>query len=240
MNSACLGTRAWIEYDVLVCSLGRLSDSSMSELWPFPEIFLPTLLKELWVMITADRKVGSGEGQTRNKTNSGGWEGTALCALQSEWLGEWFSYRWVRHSFILLLGSWQAHTMDTVLPRIHSSNSAQERRRGRGMEGGLRRRRSRRGQWEGRRQEKEKRSKRVGRERGGKREEKGERVDMDIDLMQSFLNPSDDWGGLTLDVVCTEQQGLFPHLLWNENILLHVPQFTVTPCTQHWHCWEKT
>ena len=94
MNSACLGTRAWIEYDVLVCSLGRLSDSSMSELWPFPEILLPTLLKELWVMITADRKVSSGECQTRNKTNSGGWEGTALCALQSEW----FSYRWVNGS----------------------------------------------------------------------------------------------------------------------------------------------
>ena len=94
MNSACLGTRAWIEYDVLVCSLGRLSDSSMSELWPFLEILLPTLLKELWVMITADRKVGSGECQTRNKTNSGGWEGTALCALQSEW----FSYRWVNGS----------------------------------------------------------------------------------------------------------------------------------------------
>ena len=32
MNTACLGTRPWVEYDVLVCSLGRLSDSSLSEL----------------------------------------------------------------------------------------------------------------------------------------------------------------------------------------------------------------
>ena len=57
--------------------------------------------------------------------------------------------------------------MDTVLPRIHSSNSAQERRKGK--EGGLRRR-SRRGQREGRRREA--RWKRGGRE--------GKRVDMDM------------------------------------------------------------
>ena len=39
-----------------------------------------------------------------------------------------------------LLDSWHAHTMDTVLPRIHSSNSAYEWR-GEGGKGLRRRRR---------------------------------------------------------------------------------------------------
>ena len=89
-----------------------------------------------------------------------------------------FSYCRVRHSFMRLLDSWHAHTMDTVLPRIHSSNSVYERRgEGEGGGGGGEEGAKRRGvEQECKKEEKKGREGGTGR-RKGKEEGKAQRAD---------------------------------------------------------------